>query len=156
VSVIPDDLAAFCDSGVSVLAGSASRRLVPTVMRAIAVRVEGDRRHVRLFVADATSARTLADLRENPRIAITVSKVTTYRTVQMKGEVLSITAEAEPGAAEYVDRARAAFAEDLERIGMPGRHTRRLALLPFHEVRVRVDALFVQTPGPGAGKPLAS
>ena len=154
--VIPDDLLAFCDSGVSVLVGSANQRLVPTVMRAIAVRVEKDCEHVRLYLADATSARTLADLRENPRIAITVSKVTTYRTVQLKGEVLSITAEAEPGAAEYVDRARQAFAADLERIGMPGRHTRRLALLPFHEVRIRVGALFLQTPGPGAGKSMAA
>ena len=136
------------------LVGSANRRLVPTVMRAIAARVEADRQHLTLYVADATSARTLADLRENPRVAVTLSKVTTYRTMQVKGEVLSITASGDAAAAEYVDRVRNAFAADLERIGMPGRHTRRLAMLPFHQLRVRVDALFVQTPGPGAGKPL--
>lgn len=152
--LIPDELAVFFESGVSVLAGSANKRLVPTVMRAIAVRAEKDRQHVRLYVADATSARMLADVRENPRLAVTVSKVTTHRTMQLKGPVLSIVANGEADAAEYVDRARQAFARDLELIGMPSRHTRRLALLPFQELRIRVDALFVQTPGPGAGNPM--
>lgn len=151
--VIDPELATFVESGLSILVGSANRRLVPTAMRAVAARVEPDREHLVVYIADATGQRTLADIRENPRLAVTFEKPTTHRGVQIKGAVVDVRPGPEK-APEHVLRQREGFAGELEAVGLSKRLTRRLALEPFHEIRVRIEALFVQTPGPGAGRRL--
>jgi hypothetical protein len=41
-------------------------------------------------------------------------------------------------------------------IGMPPRLTLRQDSWPCHAVRLRIESVFLQTPGPGAGAPLAA
>ena len=53
-----------------------------------------------------------------------------------------------------VDRQWEAFLADLARIGFPALATDGWATWPAMAIRLRVTALFSQTPGPGAGAPL--
>jgi hypothetical protein len=48
-----------------------------------------------------------------------------------------------------------AFADVLDRIGVPRRVTRGMAHWPAFAVTLRVDQTFEQTPGPNAGRPIA-
>ena len=149
--VLDPELATFVQSGLSILVGSANRRLLPTAMRAIAVAVEPDREHLVVYVADATSKRTLSDVQENPRLAVTFEKPTSHRGLQIKGTVVEVRPG--PGKAPAdVLRQREGFVAELAAVGLSPRLTHGLALEPFHEIRVRIEAVFVQTPGPGAGR----
>jgi hypothetical protein len=151
--VISDDLATFLESGVSILLGTRGPRLVPAAARGVGLRVEPGGEEVTVFLPAATAGATLANLRDAGRLAVCVSRARDHRSVQLKGRVVAV---AEAGHAErtVVDRYRCALSAHWAEIGIPPRLTLRMAHWPCHAVRVRVEALFEQTPGPGAGAPL--
>jgi hypothetical protein len=101
----------------------------------------------------ATAERALANLRDNGAIAVTFSRPSDYQGVQLKGVVTSIEESGEP---ERViqDRYRAALFEQLQFVGVARSVCRRLAWWPSVAVTFRADAVFLQTPGPGAGRRL--
>jgi hypothetical protein len=47
-----------------------------------------------------------------------------------------------------------ALADVLDSIGVPRRLTRSVAHWPAFAIRIRVEQIFEQTPGPNAGSPL--
>lgn len=153
--MVPDELVPFIESGLSVLVGTRDARLVPEALRAMAPRVERGGEEVTVFLPHATAARALADLRDNGRIAVCVSRPCDHRTFQLKGRVVSV-AEAGPADRPHLDRYRCEFARVLAEIGMPPRLTLRMAHWPCHAVRFRVEQAFVQTPGPSAGEALGA
>ena len=152
--MIATDLAAFLESGVSVLVGTRDARLMSECQRALGVRVEPDRQHVTVFVPGATGERIVADARATGRVAICCARIADHQSIQLKGDAVEIRQALESERA-VIDRYREAFADALALIGMPRATTLRMAHWPCWAIRVRVDASFVQTPGPGAGRPLA-
>lgn len=151
--MISPELQSFLESGVSLLIGTRDARMLPACMRAFGARVEPGGRELTVFLPDATSGTTLANLRDNARIAVAFSRVQDHYSLQLKGRA----AELRPAAAAesvLVQRYCAAFAESLAFVGMPPATTLRMAHWPSHAVRVAVESLFAQTPGPGAGDPL--
>jgi len=153
--VISAELAAFVESGISTQVGTRDADLHPEILRAVGSRVEAGREEVTVFVPGATGGRTLANLRDNGRIAVIYSRATDHRSMQLKGRVLGIV-EATERDRPCVERYVSALAEQLAVIGLPPRLLHRIARWPCHAVRFRVEAVFVQTPGPGAGAPLGS
>jgi hypothetical protein len=93
---------------------------------------------------------SIANLRANPRLAVTLSHTPSHRTIQLKGGVLAIREAGEDERALAM-RYRALFAADLAFLGMPATHTLRLGLWPCHAVDMAIDQVFAQTPGPVAG-----
>ncbi len=147
---ISPELATFLEAGVSMTAGSRDARLRPETVRLLGIRVESEADEVTVFVPAATGARLVSDLRDNGRIALCFARVEDHRTIQLKGRVLAI-AEASESDRAVVDRYRELFAAVLATFGLPGRITLRLRNWPCHAVRVAVERVYVQTPGPGAG-----
>jgi pyridoxine/pyridoxamine 5'-phosphate oxidase len=148
--VITDELHHFLASGLSILVGTADREGRPFAVRAVAARVEAGGTELVTFLPDALSARVLADLRENPRLAVCFGRPEDHRTVQLKGSVLEVRA-AEASDRECVERYRAAFAQTMAFIGMPPDLTMNFVLWPCQALRMRVEQVFSQTPGPNAG-----
>jgi hypothetical protein len=147
------ELAEFVQSGVSVLIASRDPRLMPSCCRAMGARVERGRRSITVFVPVATGAEVMASIAASKRAALCFTRIEDHRSIQVKGDVLSV----EPAAEEercLVERYRGEWSRNLAVIGMPLRLTLRQNAWPCHAVRVRVESLFVQTPGPGAGAPL--
>jgi hypothetical protein len=151
--VISPDLAAFLESGISILVGTRDARLVPECTRGVGARVEAGGAELTVFVPDAISGPTLANLRDNGRIAVGFSRAQDHRTFQVKGRVVEVAPAGERDR-DDVDRYRCAWASLLGEVGMPPRITLRMAHWPAHAVHLRVEAIFVQTPGPGAGSRL--
>lgn len=151
---LPAEVASFITSGISVLVGTRDARLVPEATRAVGARVEAGGAEVTVFLAGATSARALANLRDNGRIAVCFSRALDHRSIQLKGPVLAIRAGDAADRAD-VERYVEALGVMLQEVGTPRSIVRRLARWPAHAVRFRVDEVFLQTPGPGAGAPLA-
>jgi hypothetical protein len=148
--VISPDLAAFLESGIAILVGSRDARLIPECTRGIGARVEAGGAELTVFLPDAVAGPTLTNLRENRRIAVSFSRAEDHRTFQVKGRVLSVEPATERDRAD-VDRYRCAWATGLGAVGLPPRITLRMVHWPAHAVRFAVEAVFVQTPGPGAG-----
>lgn len=157
-AVIDDALKGLIESGVSVVVGTHDEGLVPEIVRAWGPQVNRDRRSVRLCVPEATSVRTRTNLVGNGRIAVAFSLPSNYETVQLKGVHLRTT---KPSGEDLlrVDHHREAFASVNESIGVPRARVEsfwRRELVGsslFVTIHFVVDAIFNQTPGPGAGAP---
>src|SRR5262249_59424847 len=124
-------------------------------VRAVGARVERGRRELTVFVPLATAATTTENLAENGRVAVCFSRVEDHRSIQIKGKAIAVALADEPDRA-VIERWRGEWSRTLAFIGLPPRVTLRLSSWPAHAVRLRVEAVYSQTPGPGAGAPLAA
>jgi hypothetical protein len=119
--------------------------------------VHDDRQTVTVFVPTARSDRVLRDLRENGRIALGVS-LASHEAYQLKGTYVSSrpTDDAERARQEAH---RAAMLASAMEAGFPEGIARPLTLglayAPGVAITFRVEEVFLQTPGPGAGSRLA-
>ena len=152
---LPPEVAAFLESGISVLVGTRDSGLVPEALRAVGARIEAGGTELTVFLPAATSARTLANLRDNGRIAVCFSRPIDHRSLQVKGRLLSLR-DGDGADRAAVERYLEALSECWQEIGVPAAVTRRLARWPAHAARLRIEEVYVQTPGPGAGAPLAA
>lgn len=145
------DQAAFVTGGVSITAGSRDRRRVPSVMKACGVRVDAGLARVTLLLPAPASRQLLADIAATGEITAVFSRPSTHHTLQVKGSDASET-PLQPGDAALAAAHRDAFADDLVPLGYP-----RAWALAIHEpvelvaVTFTAQAVYAQTPGPGAG-----
>ena len=98
-----------------------------------------------------------ANLRDNGRLAVVVSRAWgDHRSVQIKGRCLGVSAPVQ--VPERVRPAIEGLAVVLDSFKLPPRVARDFRAgesEPFYVVRVQVEDVFEQTPGPGAGRKLA-
>jgi hypothetical protein len=153
---LPDDLIRIADTGVIVIVGTCDADRVPEVSRAWGVRVLPERDAVEVCVSSRVCGRTLDNLTDNQQIAITITSPSNYRSFQVKGratETRSIT----PSDLERITRHQRAFTDEVVAVGMPEQSAVRLSSIEMEDepeivhIRVVVEAVFNQTPGPGAG-----
>lgn len=151
--MITPELARFIESGISVLVGTRDARLRPDCVRAIGARADADEGTLAVFLPQATSTRALANLADNGRIAVNVTRAMDHRSLQIKGGVVGVhpTSEAER---ELIERYLELLAIDWVHVGVPRKATRAMNAWPAFTVSLRAETLFEQTPGPGAGHPL--
>lgn len=154
LTVLSDAVVEFMNVARSVAVGTCDDKHIPYGTRVAAVRIWPDRQHVTAFLAEAIAARTLANLRANPRVGIQVSNPPDHRTLQLKG-VLYATRNAEPDDRAYIEQFIEELGHSVEGFGMPFERIVRMNAWPAIAIDVRVDEIFLQTPGPGAGRPLA-
>lgn len=153
-ATLSPEVASFLESGISVLVGTRDPRLVPEAMRAVGARVEAGGAELTVFLPAATAARTVANLEDNGRIAVCFSRPIDHRSLQVKGRVLSIR-DGDAADRAVIDRYLEALAGTWQEIGVPPTVVRRVTRWPAHAIRLCIEEVFVQTPGPGAGAPLA-
>ncbi len=151
--MIPPELVHFLESGLSALVGTCDSSLRPTCCRAVGVVVRDGGSRVTVFVPEVVGAKTVADLRENPRLALTLSHPMTHRTIQLKGRVDAVRVAA-PEERAVVSRYLEALARSVGTVGMPRGRVAQLTHWPAWALDFTVADLFTQTPGPRAGKPL--
>lgn len=152
---LSDDLVDFLQSGIPIDVGIADEARMPTCLRAAALRVHEDRSHLTLLVPDVRTRGLAEPLREGMPIAIVVSRPVTHRSVQVKGLVQAVAAAPE-SMRRITDDHLHGLLEAFEAAGIARRITRRFNQWPCLAVEVRIDSVFHQTPGPGAGAPFPS
>jgi hypothetical protein len=138
------------------LVGSRDAALRPAHTCAVGAIVDDDRRTVTFFVPESRSARLLSDLRDNGRVAFSFGWVS-HEAYQLKGTYLSsrpTTSEDIALQDAYRMKLLAAFRHVYsEEMARP--YTLGVAYQPGVAVTFRVEEVFVQTPGPGAGARMA-
>jgi flavin reductase (DIM6/NTAB) family NADH-FMN oxidoreductase RutF len=146
-------VAALRGAGVAVVAATRDDDLRAEITRGWGPCLSDDGRALRVCLSATPDSRTLANLRANGEIAITFTRPTTYRSVQIKGTVREL---AEPTAEELArtERHLAAFVDEAAQVGVPRAICERFAEPPFIAVTIAIGELYDQTPGARAGAPL--
>lgn len=148
-----DELAAFLESGLSIVVGVRDLSLRPDGAAALAARVHDDRAHLTLFLYEENAERIRSILDECPQIAVTLDLPTTHRACQVKGVVVEMRAATESDRPEVL-RQLDCFNRDLEELGYPRAMFAQWKVWPCTAIVVRAHELFEQTPGPGTGERL--
>jgi hypothetical protein len=142
------------EPGLSVLVGTADGSGMPSCCRGIAISTPDDLQTITVYVPLATSHEAIQNLAMTRKLAVTVTHPRDNFAAQFKGEAIDTRLAREDEAA-FVRARLDAFADVLDRIGVPRRVSRSLAHWPAFAVTMRVDQTFDQTPGPNAGRPVA-
>lgn len=154
MAVIDDDLAAFVEEGQSIHVSTRDAQGRPLGVRGVAVRVDPDREHVDVYIADAAYDRLRPPLETSRQVAIVFGRPRDDRSCQLKGTLISVR----PAAPDERAAAHAqwdGFMAALDGIGISRRLAERWTWWPAHVITVQVTAVFEQTPGPNAGVQLA-
>jgi hypothetical protein len=148
--MIDKELAAFLEEGIAIQIGTRNARLEPNGARVVAVRVEDSGTHIVAFVPDRAAKLVTPDLEDNGQAALVFARPPDERSCQVKGvfERMAVAgAEEEP----FVRGQWRRWLERLTTIGLPLSTLEGWDPWPCVAIRLRVTALFNQTPGPNAG-----
>jgi hypothetical protein len=154
--MIPDRVVEVLRGPAIMLVGTRDAGLRPAHTSAVGALVDDDRRTVTFFVPESRAARLLRDLQDNGRVAFSFGWVS-HEAYQLKGTYVSSRpataadrAHQEAYRASLLAAARQVYPEEIARPFALG-----AAYQPGVAVTFRVEAVFLQTPGPGAGTRLA-
>jgi len=153
-SLIDAEWTRFLRGPVSAMLGTADTMAVPDATRLAGVAVLDGRRLRVLLAADARTAR--ANAVAGARVAVLVTDITTYRSVQWKGRVVSATEERTPGDLALVHGHVEAFGKAGPRVGIAAEMIAGLFPREVVPLLVEVDAVYDQTPGPHAGQSISA
>jgi len=149
---IPGVIIDFLDRATAALAATRGPDLVPHIHRVSGWRVAADRQTMICLMSEAHTFQLRDDVDDNGRFALTIEEIGPHETYQFKGRVLSLDSPEEED--------RLACSRTRERF------TKVVALLfgineetcPYHlpppdvAIRFAIEEIFLQTPGPGAGR----
>lgn len=147
-------LAEFIEDGLAIYIASRNADLGPNGAHVVALRVDDDLQHVVAFVPAVSAGPVLDDLRSNGQVAVVCTRPPDDKGCQVKG-VFTGVRDAGPDERAWVIAQWERFRDKLEQVGLPRAPTDSWVTWPCVAIRFRVNALFDQTPGPGAGAPLA-
>jgi hypothetical protein len=151
--MINSELAAFLQEGVGIQLGTCNADRQPDGVRVVAVSVDEAGAHVVAYVPAIAAARVLPDLESTGAAAIVFGRPPDERACQVKGTFAGSWAAAEDERA-FVEAQWSRWLDRLASVGLPRAAFDSWTTWPCVAIRVRVTALFNQTPGPGAGASL--
>ena len=152
--MINPELAAFLQEGLGVYVGTRNAGLEPSGARGLALKVDEDGSHVEVYVAEVASRRILPDLEANGQIAVSVGRPRDDRACQVKGVFVAARRADDTERPVVIDQWER-FRSALEYIGISRQVTMEWVSWPAVALRLKVTAVFEQTPGPGAGVAIA-
>jgi hypothetical protein len=156
---LPQDVEAFIARGASVMVGTRDSELVPELVRAWGPRISDDRKRVSVSVALAAGARTISNLSDNSRLAVTFALPANSNAIQLWGCCIG-TRRSHRDDLSAVQQHRDAFARVNTGLGVPPAFIEALwqrelaGSTEMVTIRFVVEHIFNQTPGPGAGSQL--
>ena len=148
--MIDKELAAFLEEGIAIQIGTRNASLEPNGARVVAVRVEDEGTHIVAFMPARSAKYVTPDLEANGQAALVFARPPDERSCQVKGVFVRMGA-AKAEEEKFVRDQWQRWLERLTTIGIPLFALEGWDVWPCVAVRLRVTALFNQTPGPNAG-----
>jgi hypothetical protein len=147
--MLDEQARAFFESGCGLVVGLADADRRPYAQRGWGARVVDGR----LRVVVSGDDRHLAELATpGAGIAVTGADVRTLRGLQAKGHVVALGPEAPADHAHMLRHCDEFFDAIVELDGIPRPLLERMRPVTYAVCEIDVEALFDQTPGPGAGR----
>jgi hypothetical protein len=141
----------FLKHSLAIWLGSADINNIPDSVRCLGVIVE-DETTVRCFIAEKFSSTFLKNLSENKHISLATSHPYTFIGYQYKGQVINIS----PCTTKEIDFQKKYMDEFAESMAAFGLDKQRVVDMYFYEpsvsIRIKVNAVFEQTPKPNTGQ----
>jgi hypothetical protein len=152
--MIDHQLAEFLQDGVGVHIGTRNAQFEPNGARAIAITVDPDGKHLDVYISEVAARRILPDLESNGAAAIVCARPVDDRACQVKGTFVEVK-PVKASERDAAERQWNAFLDNLEYIGIPRVAASTWISEAQLAIRLKVTAIFEQTPGPEAGKAIA-
>jgi hypothetical protein len=152
--MVETELAGFLEQGLGIHIGTRNAQLEPEGARVAAVKVEGDGVHLVAYLPEVAAPRILSNLESNGEAALAFARPSDERACQVKG-VFVAARPAGDDERPLVEAQWDGYLRQLEGIGIPRVATAGWVTWPAVAIRLKVTALFDQTPGPQAGAALA-
>ena len=150
---IPDDLAAFLESGIAIVAATRDGDLQADGAVAWAAKVHEGGASLTVYFHEQAAREMQRNLGAHPEIALDFDQPSTHRACQVKGRCTGSRPAREDERA-LVTRQVEGFANELEKIGIARTVATAWSTWPCTAIDVKVAQLFEQTPFPGTGGPL--
>lgn len=149
--MIPQRLVDFIHGSVLTWIGSRDDRLRPSVSIAFGARARGAEDLITAFVPDIEADQVKGDLAANGMVAYTVVDGISHEAYQFKGRLVEMRPTTdEERAVQDIHCSKLVAHFSMYPESFFGGYT----LYPSTAITFRVEAAFVQTPGPGAGEKL--
>ena len=133
--------------------GSRNAKLRPAYSWAFGATVNADQGAITFYVPDVEGDETLGNFEDNGMVALTVGDPATNENYQFKGPCLSIRpSEDKDTAIQEIHRSK--VISHTGALGYPAEIFTGFTIYPSTAVTFKVEEVFVQTPGPGAGDKL--
>jgi hypothetical protein len=156
-ALLPSDLLAMIDRGVSAHVASRDAAMRPSLMRALGSSIADGGRAITVFVSRRQSRQLVQDIAATGHVAVVFSEPASHRTVQVKATRATLRnaqTSDEPVLARYL----ASMEYEIQRVGVAPPLTRAMLAHRLDDlvaITFEPEAAFDQTPGPKAGTPLA-
>ena len=152
--VVPEHVVEFLGRATVGIGGTRDRDLVPHVHRVSGWSVSDDRQTLTCLVPPQFTAGLLLALEDNGQFSLTLSEVPSHETYQFKGN-FSASRPIDARDVAICGRHRERFTKTIAGLfGFSERALRAYVPPPSVAFDFRLREIFVQTPGPGAGKRL--
>jgi len=149
--MLPEKIVDFMHGGVFGWIGTRDARLRPALTWAFGVRVSAARDEITAFVPDVEIDLTRSNLSQNGLVALNVVQPITHESYQFKGKLQGMRPSTEEEqAVQEILRAKVAALL----VMFPPELVTGYIGVPSTAITFTVEEAFVQTPGPGAGRPL--
>jgi predicted pyridoxine 5'-phosphate oxidase superfamily flavin-nucleotide-binding protein len=149
--MISDNLSEFLTRQIFMHVGTRDGKLRPREIMAWGVKTNDDKKTISILIPELTSEKTLSHLENNGKISLTCVYVQTHESYQFKGTYVSHRSGNEKDY-EFLETYLKGYPEIFKMIGLPVDFFSRLNYKPSVAITFNVDEIFVQTPGPNAGK----
>jgi len=155
--MIPDRIVEVLHGPAVMYAGTRNERLYPAQTYVIGAVVHPDQETITFFVPESRSERILSDLKSNGRVALAVGLLT-HEAYQLKGGYISSRpTDAKDRAVQEIYRSKLLSA--MIQAGYPEQVMKPFVLgfayQPGVAITFRAEEIFLQTPGPEAGKKIS-
>jgi hypothetical protein len=118
LAAVPAELQGLLEEPVILHLATRNAALEPMSVMAFGLERVGDGRELTVFLGAVIATETLANLRDNGQIALTLVRPTNHRAIQIKGTWLGERRTDEADRA-YLARYRETAVEELGRVGVP-------------------------------------
>ena len=145
-------IAAFLDSGVSMVGASADDQLMPEVFRAWGAAV--DRSGVLRALISSDAGRTFERVAEGTKLCMTFADPLNLRSMQVKGRCVGAAEAPGPADLALLRRHEELFLPKAPLNGTPPALIDAVRPRSFFAVSIVLEEAYDQTPGTMAGRPL--
>jgi hypothetical protein len=147
--MIPDKLVAFVHGPVVSFVGTRDARLRPSVSWVFGARVSAASDEITILIPDIEAEPIKRDAEQNARIAFTVAGPISHEAYQFKGTLVGLRpSNDEERAVQEIHRNKL-----ISHLTMfPNTLFEGFRFSPSTALTFRVEQVFLQTPGPGAGR----
>jgi hypothetical protein len=156
--MIPPKIIRFLEERANIgFAATRDANLAPHGHRVSGWQIDSEGRRLTAFVPPSSVGHLVESLAHNGRIAVTLEEAGTHETYQIKGRYLSHRPIL-PAEIDIAGRARERFAKGVRTLFSDPQLVEGLkASIPTPSVAVEIEVheVFLQTPGPGAGRRVA-